>query len=63
MELAKNHPDEEDLKQKLLEKIPRVHLLSSKHVDVLNKFKTVNPGVEFPALHKELFSPEGTENA
>ena len=61
MELGKNHPEDEELKARLMEKIPTVHTLSAKHVDVLNRFKISNPSVEFPALHKELFSPEGTE--
>jgi nuclear receptor subfamily 1 group F protein 4 len=61
LEVGKNHPDEETFKNRLLEHIQHVHDLSTKHIQVLNRFKMANPGVEFPALHKELFSPEGME--
>ena len=59
VEVSKRHPEDETLKAQLLEKIPTLHHLSVRHIDILNKFKLSNQGVEFPALHKELFSTEG----
>ncbi len=61
-EIGKSRPGEEELfKVKIIEKLPTLRDLSVKHIFVLNKFKQVNPSVEFPALHKELFSPDGLE--
>ena len=58
-----NHRDEEEqLGLQLADKLPLLQLLSVRHVDILNKFKMTNPAVEFPALHKELFSSDGLES-
>ena len=61
LEIGRTRSDDEEFKQKLLEKLPTLRDLSLKHVFILNKFKIENPTVEFPALHKELFSTEGLE--
>ena len=39
----------------LLSKIPTLHHLSALHMDALSKFKG-NHNIEFPDLHRELFS-------
>ncbi|ELU11015.1 hypothetical protein CAPTEDRAFT_176212 [Capitella teleta] len=58
-----NHPELGDqLSLHLSEKLPLLQLLSARHIDILNKFKQGNPGVLFPALHKELFSQEGFDS-
>ena len=62
-EVVKTHQDEEEFLNKLLEKMPVLRELSLKHVLILNRFKQQNPGVDFPALHKELFSTDGLEMA
>ncbi|XP_020287691.1 probable nuclear hormone receptor HR3 isoform X3 [Pseudomyrmex gracilis] len=40
----------------ILAKIPQLRDISSLHMDALAKFKRSQPHLEFPALHKELFS-------
>jgi hypothetical protein len=50
-----------DIRIQLAEKIATLQLLSYQHSSLLLRFKELNPTVEFPALHKELFSPEGVE--
>lgn len=50
-----------DIRIQLAEKIATLQLLSYQHSSLLQHFKELNPAVEFPALHKELFSPEGVE--
>lgn len=62
-ELNKSHSAEnaERVKDQLLALIPVLHNLSVKHVFILNRFKQQYPEIEFPALHKELFSPEGMD--
>ncbi|XP_064596042.1 probable nuclear hormone receptor HR3 isoform X2 [Liolophura sinensis] len=63
MEIGLNHPGNEELVTKVLHQIPIMRGLSLQHVSVLNKFKQTEPDMEFPALHKELFSIEGTESS
>ncbi len=63
LEIGRTRQDDEEFKQKLLDKLPTLRDLSVKHVLILNKFKTENPNVEFPALHKELFSTDGLEQS
>ena len=58
IELEKNHALEERIRAKLDERIPVLRLLSAKHHEVLQKFKHRHPDLDFPALHKELFSDE-----
>ena len=63
IEVGKTHPEDAEFKMALLEKLPVLRELSMKHIRVLNRFKQANPTVEFPALHKELFSPDGMDMA
>ena len=61
LELGKNHEEEDQMLAALLDKIPLLHMLSAQHGNILGRFKQDNPDVDFPALHKELFSLEGIE--
>ncbi|XP_074661172.1 putative nuclear hormone receptor HR3 isoform X2 [Tubulanus polymorphus] len=61
MEIGKNHPDNESLLGVVLQKLPLLRELSGKHIAILNNFKKTAPSIEFPALHKELFSSDNTE--
>nr|BAP76394.1 hormone receptor HR3 [Thermobia domestica] len=60
LELDRNHrmPIKGDVSvsDALLAKIPAFRELSILHMDALGKFKRSTPHLEFPALHKELFS-------
>lgn len=58
VEIGSTRADAEEFKSALLKKLPILRDLAHQHVLILNKFKRENPGVEFPALHKELFSME-----
>ena len=40
----------------LLAKLPQLREVSVMHMDALAKYKRQTPHIEFPALHKELFS-------
>ena len=63
-ELAKNHMQEEaqQIRTILVDRVPVLHLLSTKHNDLLHVFKANNPTADFPALHKELFSQDGADD-
>lgn len=63
MELGKNNREDEMMITKLNQITWFVRNLNSQHINVLNKFKQAEPDMEFPALHKELFSVEGLENS
>ncbi|XP_033609865.1 probable nuclear hormone receptor HR3 isoform X2 [Cryptotermes secundus] len=60
LELERNHsvPIKGDVTvyDALLAKVPTLRELSMLHMDALAKFKRSTPHLEFPALHKELFS-------
>nr|XP_024216205.1 probable nuclear hormone receptor HR3 isoform X4 [Halyomorpha halys] len=60
IELDRNHtmPIKGDVTvcDALLGKIPSLRELSMLHMEALSKFKRSSPHLEFPALHKELFS-------
>lgn len=60
IELDRNHtlPIKGDVTvyDALLAKIPTLRELSLLHMEALSKFKRSSPHLEFPALHKELFS-------
>lgn len=59
-ELAKTHklPFKGDVSvlDALLARLPMLRELSQLHMDALGKFRKAHPHIEFPALHKELFS-------
>lgn len=61
IELGKNNREDDNMITKLNQITWIVRNLNSQHITVLNKFKQNQPDVEFPALHKELFSVENTE--
>lgn len=63
LELGKNNREDESMITKLNQITWIVRNLSSQHINVLNKFKQVSPDVEFPALHKELFSVDSLESS
>lgn len=50
-----------DLHARVFEKLATLQLISLHHSDLLLTFKAAHPDVEFPALHKELFSQEGID--
>lgn len=63
VELGKNNREDDNMITKLNQITWIVRNLNTQHITVLNKFKLSQPDVEFPALHKELFSVEGLENS
>lgn len=63
LELGKNNREDESMITKLNQITWIVRNLNSQHISVLNRFKQSAPDVEFPALHKELFSVDGLENS
>lgn len=63
VEIGANHQDDDSLLSKLQQLIWIVRSLNNQHIAVLNKFKSSAPEVEFPALHKELFSVDCLENS
>ena len=50
-----------DIRMRLAETIAALQMLGLKHGELLSRFKERYPAIEFPALHKELFSQEGVE--
>ena len=63
LQLERTHSPDEHIPQKLDERIPVLRLLGAKHHEVLQKFKLSHPDLDFPALHKELFSDDPREGA
>ncbi|KAL4216819.1 hypothetical protein ACF0H5_024540 [Mactra antiquata] len=63
LELGKNNREDDNMITKLNQITWIVRNLNTQHITVLNKFKISQPDVEFPALHKELFSVEGLDNS
>jgi len=58
-ELAVNHPSDPMLISRLHNLVPSLRLLAQQHMTILAHFKKTCPGVELPALYKELFSADG----
>lgn len=54
-ELYKRHSNDDTL-TKLMHLSAELRRISNKHVQVLSKFRMTHQHLEFPALHKELFS-------
>ena len=50
-----------DVRSRIMERLATVQLISTHHSELLAAFKSMHPDIEFPALHKELFSQEGIE--
>lgn len=42
----------------LMSKMNQLREISLLHMDALSRFRRLAPDIEFPALHKELFSPD-----
>lgn len=61
IEIGNNHSDDQEILLKFVRQASVLRNLSSHHIHVLNRFKESAPDVEFPALHKELFSVESSE--
>ena len=51
-----------DVRSRISDQLATVQLLSTQHSQLLAAFKSQHPNIEFPALHKELFSQEGIES-
>ena len=62
LEMGVNHAGDENILKRFVEQAGVLRSLSARHIRVLNAFKEEAPEIEFPALHKELFSIE-TDNA
>ncbi len=58
MEMGVNHTGDENILKRFVEQAGVLRSLSARHIRVLNAFKEEAPDVEFPALHRELFSIE-----
>uniref|UniRef100_A0A2C9K1K7 Nuclear hormone receptor HR3 n=1 Tax=Biomphalaria glabrata TaxID=6526 RepID=A0A2C9K1K7_BIOGL len=58
LEMGVNHAGDEDILKRFVEQAGVLRSLSARHIRVLNAFKEEAPDIEFPALHKELFSIE-----
>lgn len=61
-EITKTHADNQDVLNKLMQIAWTLRNLSAQHIVLLNKFKLSAPDIEFPPLHKELFSVEGLDS-
>ena len=61
-EIIKTHADNQDVLNKLMQIAWTLRNLSAQHIVLLNKFKLSAPDIEFPPLHKELFSVEGLDS-
>lgn len=58
LEMGINHAGDEHILKRFVEQAGILRSLSARHIRVLNAFKDEAPEIEFPALHKELFSIE-----
>ena len=58
-ELALNHPQDLMLINRLHGLVSSLRALAQQHMTILAHFKKTCPGVELPALYKELFSADG----
>ncbi|XP_046575850.1 probable nuclear hormone receptor HR3 isoform X1 [Haliotis rubra] len=63
LEIGANHHDDHELLSKLLTQTPILRTFSLHHIRALNRFRETAADVEFPALHKELFSVETIESS
>ena len=65
MELKKNRPEHDyadQIRGRLLDQLEDLHSLAQRHNIILHNFKIRYPHLEFPALHKELFSQDFFNN-
>jgi len=63
LELGKLKREDDDMITRLNQFTWIARNLNIQHINILNKFKLGEPDVEFPALHKELFSVENQESS
>ncbi|CAG5125727.1 unnamed protein product, partial [Candidula unifasciata] len=57
-EMSVNHTGDKHILKRFVEQAGVLRSLSARHIRVLNAFKEEAPDIQFPALHKELFSVE-----
>lgn len=50
-----------DVYDTLMSKIPHLREISMLHMAALSRFRRLSPEIEFPALHRELFSMDMNE--
>ena len=50
-----------DVRSRITERLTTAQRISTRHSELLAAFKSMHPNIEFPALHKELFSQEGID--
>jgi len=50
-----------DVRSHITERLTAGQRISTHHSELLATFKSMHPNIEFPALHKELFSQEGID--
>lgn len=62
IEMGVNHPGNENILKRFVAEAGVLRSLSARHIRVLNAFKEKNQDIEFPPLHKELFSIESDSN-
>lgn len=51
-----------DVRSKISDRLATAQLISTRHSELLATFKSMHDDIEFPALHKELFSQEGIDS-
>ncbi|KAK7096315.1 hypothetical protein V1264_005620 [Littorina saxatilis] len=61
MEMGSNHSEDHEILTQFVQQASTLRSLSQHHIMILSRFKEANPDVDFPALHKELFSVESLE--
>lgn len=63
-QLVKTYPPTSvaDVRSRITERLMTAQLISTHHSELLTAFKSMHPDIEFPALHKELFSQEGLDS-
>lgn len=61
MEIGNNHREDQEILVQFVQQASVLRSLSQHHILILTRFKEANPDVDFPALHKELFSVESVE--
>lgn len=58
---SSDHPTSANVYETLISKIPHLHEISQLHMNALSRFRRLSPEIEFPALHRELFSTDLSE--
>ncbi|XP_076438819.1 putative nuclear hormone receptor HR3 [Babylonia areolata] len=63
LEIGRTHSEDQELFAHFTQQASALRALSQQHILALTRFKEANPQVDFPALHKELFSVESLVEA